>query len=656
MRNQKLPGCLQSNRISYVAAVLLAVTGITHNATAQISEERTHAYNGYDVKNYAIDKIPSRQLCVLAGTIFDPIADDNSINLLITNNFPAMIGNTFVRRRFDDIGFDERAIGVHYINNDANDIVVVASRRELNAPGETNIEILRADGSGTLQPSAIVRDPDGILDMHPMGSLAVGSDLYICGYTTRQGIAVPNYRTSKQIFVVKFDLNTNNVVASKTIEYSYPTLEYDYDMAVRMKAMSNGFIFVTGSCSGYPSAPIPNWDPLSDGYYCATLSLFLDNALNIQSDVPFSQFSGASGWPNPDRMAAGEYGNDIVEAVGPGGGYYVFGNTYGAYAPDPNPFLQFFTITYIDAQFRVPGTLRNRYRGPDFDYGWGIDVEEGNSPGWYVLSGIQTSRGGLSNPPYPTSMNSINPFLAELRPDYSGGTMTLSTNYWNTILSDEGTGDISLYSNNYYDLGGFNSHLAWSPRNTTRGFDWTNDIFLSAPVWNPDGYNKLNMKTIRTYSTGWLECPYEPASPGGIVFDAPESISGTVQLVNFVQGITLSSETEADFNPDYIVNCLGTGIFKPTGINNIESGLQSVTIAPNPAHASIAITLEGDYSKDNTFKVVLTDMTGRHIADLYQGNQAGLTTINLPVLAPGLYVVNVSSAAGKFKSQLLTIK
>jgi hypothetical protein len=253
-------------------------------------------------------------------------------------------------------------------------------------------------------------------------------------------------------------------------------------------------------------------------------------------------------------------------------------------------------------------------------------------------------------------MSSINPFLTELRPDYSGGTMTLSTNYWNTILSNEGTGDISLYSNNYYDLGGFNSHLAWSPRNTTRGFNWTNDIFLSAPVWNPDGYNKLNMKTIRTLPNGQVECPDEPASPGGVVYDAPESISGTVRLRNFVQGITLSSETEADFDPDYIANCLGTGIFKPTGINNIESGLQSVTIAPNPAHTTIAITLEGDYSKENTFKVVLTDMTGRHIADLYQGNQAGLTTINLPELAPGLYVVNVSSAAGKFKSQLLTIK
>jgi hypothetical protein len=649
---------MRSNRICYMAAAFFAVTGITQHAAAQISEERTHVYNGYDVKNYAIDKEPSRQLCVLAGTIFDPNGtEDNSINLMITDNFPGIIGNTIVDRQFDDIGYDERAIGVHYINSNTNDIVVVASRRDLNAPGETNIEILRADGSGTLQPSAIVRDPNGRLDMHPMGTLAVGSDLYICGYTTRLGTAIPNYRTSKQIFIVKFDLNTNNVVASKAIDYSYPTLQYDFDMAVRMKAMRNGLIYVTGSCSGYYTVtPPPNWDPLSDGYYCATLSLFLDNALNIRSDQPFSEFSGATGWPNPDRLARGEYGNDIVEAVGPGGGYYVFGNTYVAYPTDPNPFLQFFTITYIDPQFLVPGTLRNRYRGPDFDYGWGIDVEDGNSPGWYVLSGIQTSRGGLSNPPYPTSMSNINPFLAEIRPDYSGGTMTLSTNYWNTILSDEGTGNISLYPNNYYDLGGFNSHLAWSPRNTTRGFDWTNDIFLSAPVWNPYGYNKLNMKTIRTLPNGQVECPDEAASPGGVVYDAPESIRGAVSLTNFVQGITLSSETETDFRPDDIVNCLGTGIFKPTGINSIESGLQSVTIAPNPAHTSIAITLQGDYSKDNTFKVVLTDMTGRHIADLYQGNQAGLTTINLPVLAPGLYVVNVSSAAGKFKSQLLTIK
>lgn len=655
MDKKKLQSRMLSTSIGFTA--LLALTGVAQPSAAQITEERTHAHS-YDVKNYAIDKIATMDLCVLAGTIFDPGGtEDHSINLMITQNFPAMIGNTIVNKQYDDPGFDERAIGVHYINDDPNNIVVVASRRDLTGPiPETNIEILRTDGSGSLQPSFLVRDPNGNNDMHPMGTLAVGNDLYICGYMTAAGIAVPDYRTTKQVFVVKVDLGSNTVAGCNTWDYNYSGLEYDYDMAVRMKLLSNGNIYVTGSCSGYytGTTPPPYWDPMSAGYYCATLSLFIDANLNTVSDKPFSEFRPIyGGWPSPDVVAGGEYGNDIVEDLSTGG-YFVFGNTYVAYYSDPNPTLQFFTITYINGQTLVPGTLRNRYRGPDFDYAWGIEVEQGNSQGWFVLSGVQTSRNGFSNPPYPTTMDNINPFLAELRPTYFGGSMGLATNYWNTILSNEGTGTISLYPNNYYELGGFNSHIAWSPRNTTRGFDWTNDIFLSAPIWNPNGLNKLNMKTIRTNPIGQVECPDEEASPGGVVYDAPQSISGA-ESGFFAEENQLASVVEFDFNAD-IFECSSSGIFKPTGINTRQAGLSALTIIPNPAHEFIGITLEGDFGNDARFSILLTDMTGRHVADLYHGNQAGLKQINLPSLAKGLYLVKVQSTSGKFKSQLLTIQ
>ncbi len=658
MEHNALHGLLKGT--GYAAALLLAGT---LTVSGQTTEERTHAYRSFDVKNYAIDKIPEREFVLMAGTVFDPAGgDDNSINMMITENFPGVIGNTIVNRHFDDPGFDERAVGVHYVENKPDDIVVIASRRDLmNGTDETNIEILRMDDRGNLRNSFIVRDRNNRFDLHPMSTLLVGKDLYICGYTTPLATPVPDARTDKEIFVVRFDLGGNNVVNSQTFNYDYPGRQYDYDMATRMKLMSNGDIFVTGSCSAfYTNNPPPNWDWMSEGYYCATLSLFLDKDLNTLSDVPFSEFRPVyGGWPSPDRMTACEYGNDIVEDLG-SGGYFVFGNTYVGSYPDPNPFLQFFTITYIDPQARIPGTRRNRFRGPGFDYAWGIGVEKGNNPGWFLLNGIETDRYWQGpNPTYLTSMDNINPFLTEIRPDYSTGSLNVGCNFWSIILSTEGTGNRSTYPNNYYDLGGFNSHLAWSPRNTIRGFDWTNDIFLSSPIWNPSGYNKLNMKTIRTNPFGRMmnDCPYDyKYTLSGITYDTYESVPGDRINSDFAEAIAFS-ETETDFNPDYIVDCRGTGVFKPTGIETATTELPRFNVVPNPAHESVSIVLEGNSGEENVFEVVLTDMAGRHIANLYKGDKAGLAKIALPQLAAGSYTVSISGAkSGKLQSRLLVIQ
>ncbi len=647
------------------AALLLACSTIP--ATAQITEERTHSYRNFDMKNYAIDKVPDRAFCVMAGTIFDPAgADDNSINMLVTENFPGVIGNTITNRQFDDPNYDERAIGVHYVQGRTEDIVVVASRLDLaGGTDETNIEILRMDDQGNLSGSFIVRDRNNRIDLHALSTLLVEDDLYICGYTTDIGTPVHDYRTRKEVFVVRFNLSSNTVTNSQTFDYDYPGMEYDYDMATRMKLLDRtGYIYVTGSTSGnYVNTPPPNWDPLSAGYYCATLSLVLDRDLNTMSDVPFSEFKPIyGGWPSPDRLTAGEYGFDIVEDAG-SGGYFVFGNTYVGYHPDPNPLLQFFTITYIDQQWRVPGTLRNRFRGPNFDYAWGIGVEKGNNSGWFVLNGVETDRYWQNTSgPYswlPTSMDNINPFLTEIRPDYSTGALTVGSNYWSIILSTDGTGARFTYPNNYYDLGGFKSHIAWSPRSLTRGFDWTNDMFLSSPVWNHDGYNKLNMKTIRTNPNGRMlnDCPYDYTyTLAGVTYDTYESVDGDRTNSDFAEEVSYS-EPESDFNPNYIVDCRGTGIYKPTGIGTVNAGDYRFTISPNPAHESVAVVLEGDSGQENTFEVILTDMAGRHVANLYKGGKAGLEKIALPQLAPGSYLISVSGReSGKLQSRLLIIK
>lgn len=650
---------VNSSRHRLLAATILACSLAPGQLLAQITEQRTHAYNNYDVKNYCIDGLKNTGKQAMAGTIFNTNGD-NRINLMVTDNNPGSPGATIVNRQYDDPGFDERSVGVHFVEQD--NITIVAARTQLGGSRQTNVEILRTDGSGFLLGSFIVNDPSSMDDLHPTASLVVGSMLYVCGYATAQGIPVPSFSTSKEIFVLSFDLNSNSLVDSRRFDYSYTSSGYDFDMPMRMRLIRNNgneYIFVGGSCNGYNNS-VPGWGAPNTGFYGASLCLILQQDLTIQADKPFSRFWPVIGTPSGDTLALGEYSNDISQDPATGG-YFIFGNDYVARNSQPEPDVQINCITYVDQNFDVPATLRNRFRGPGFDYTWFVSLLPGNNAGSVILSGIQTSRdGGMPGSPYPTSMANVNPYLAEIVPTYTGGTIGVTTLSWKTILSSLGTGDPAVYANSYMKLGGFNSSIAFTPAYAMRDLSWTNDIFLSAPIWHYAGRNKLNLKLVRTDKYGALnnDCPVAGSYlPSGSVINTYSANRSNPGNTNFAM-LTQYAEPEQDFTVNAYLNCPGAFVFKTADEQSAgsEAG-NDFSIAPNPAAGQITIKL-GAGNETGNLEVMLADMTGRKVADLCQGNAAAINgrQLLLPALAPGLYQVMISRNGQRMPARKLVIR
>lgn len=632
-----------------MASGTLLISLCTQTAFAQLKEERAHSYGGYDVKNYAMDVLEGSANTILAGTVFAP-SGETSIHLMLSDN-STVPGNTFVTTRLDDPGFDERAIDAHFWRGNIDDLIIIASRRDVNG-GPMMIEVLRADGIGQVVSGNIIFDKAGE-NLHPLGTAMEGDQLYICGYTTLSGGPwIPDYRTSKEIFIVQYDLSQERVV--KSFRHDYPAVApgNDYDMATRIKILSNGNIFVTGSCNvDDPSVPL--YDSLSKGYYCGTLSLTLDAGLNIIYDKPVSAYLPVVGG-GTNIIARGEAGFDITEDP-VGNGYFIFSNTFVAEAHTPIPLMQPFHVTFVDNNMDVPAAMQNRYRGPGFDVVWGVNLVPGNIDATTILSGYQNSR-PWPNSPFPTLPSNINPFLAELKLEYNG-VIDVQALYFSTILSNEGTGDPLLYPNNFTDLGGYFSNLAWGPPNARRDLSYARGIYLSAPIWNPDGFSHLNMKMINAWEDGTVNCPIDKLQAGGDVVNAWQC-NGGVQTLDIADNARYYTEQDFSFDPDNIYECYdASGVFRPTGIASRDGIIASVTLSPNPAQDYIVATVEG-LTGDAAVSITLTDITGKQLGILYDGKATGLNEnrIKLPQLPAGLYLVVIGNKDHSIATKKLEIR
>lgn len=81
-------------------------------------------------------------------------------------------------------------------------------------------------------------------------------------------------------------------------------------------------------------------------------------------------------------------------------------------------------------------------------------------------------------------------------------------------------------------------------------------------------------------------------------------------------------------------------------------------VIPNPAHDFIQVDMQGSLDKEAVVTVTLTDITGRPVADLYNGKQAGLSNnrLALPSVVQGLYLVVVSSNNRHLKAEKINIR
>lgn len=645
---------MKRSRLLLPAALLCSLWGVP--AKAQLTESYTHEFDNYDIKHYATTLLPGKGLSLMAGTMFDPSGGrDNSIHLLLSQygggSSPATL---LVSRQFNDPSYDERAIGAHFVKQDQNDIVIVAARIDVNLINtQDEIAVIRTDGSGNLVSTVSINSLD--FNLYPLGTLEEQGMLYICGYTTRKTTSNypqhPEFQTRKQVMVLQYDLMNNVVVASRQFDYIPPGQPpiHDYDMAIRMKRLSNGNLFVTGSCNARKTG--------SRERFCGTLSLVLDNGLNIVSDKPFCSFSPPL-LATPNLRDVGENGFDIMEDPA-SGGYFIFGNMFTAessFIPHP----MFFQITYVDALMNP--LSNNRYMFHDYDYAWGINIVQGDQPQEAILSGYQSNRYGPNQNYLPTTSHNVNPFLAKynLSYDFSLGNINASPVFWSTILSDAGTGIQNLDPNSFWEQGGYFSNVAWGPITTARDGTFSKNIFFSGPIWGPKGNGKLNMKMMNTDQNGQMQfCPfYDIVLPKDHLYGAPASILlATVLQSNFTLDGFYTTETETNLHPDAILDCGNDGIYKPTAIQPSVIENEALTIMPNPAHDYIMIQA-ATQDPEAPVVVSLSDIAGKRIADIYNGKQSGLAQrkLNLPELAGGLYIVTVRSGSRLLKTQKLEVR
>jgi hypothetical protein len=273
------------------------------------------------------------------------------------------------------------------------------------------------------------------------------------------------------------------------------------------------------------------------------------------------------------------------------------------------------------------------------------------------------------------SRSNINPFMADftLSGDPASGQISYTQNYWKNYECRLGTG-VETLPNSYYLYGGSISNNAWLPAFATRrplGSFANDDIAFTAPTWNGNsGGGYLNLKFTRTNATGNIpHCPHAAnCNPTYTDIQITKSgyPSGGAYTINYVLATATHSVVVADgsssihpLDPLQELDCLLNGVFRTTDeaehtmAQNRPPANEALTIYPNPAFDEITVSLQPS-GEGVSSKIVLMDMQGRQIAQLYEGTKKDIK-LKLPPVAPGIYFLKTVQQGGNMNIQKLVI-
>lgn len=619
---------------------ILAAAGMCSTASvAQTPTQRSQIYNSFDLKHYATSQLPA-QGYAMAGTAFDfnGTVGDHALHLMLFDNND----NTTLSMMYDNTDFDERTVGVHYIN--PNDIVLVSTHAIVNnATGSSGIQIMRLDASGNPVLVRNIDEQNNSLDYWPMGSTVNNNILYVCGYTTNalSAGAAPRFTDAKSAFVLNYDLNSNTLINMRT--YDWPNAGVgtpDYDIAHRVKVLSSGNIWIGGMCNGTNNVS-------------AMMNMQLDaTSLAILQDKPIDM---PSNWIGINRFNSSfDFWEDQRSRVHG----YVLGNyCYDAGAvPGMDLHPMFFNATSVDLNTLAnTGGSINHTWASQVDYTWGNVAMKGNNNASIILSGFQSDFVALTTPQvYPTTHDNINPFLADIELEVNPTTNNLfiGANWWRTIESANGTGGQFINANSYPNLGGTISNMLWGTPNAVRNGAGT-DIILNAPLWNPNT-SRLNLKYIRTDQVGTTQCGSERFEEAFTATKVDNSANRATSVKADWKDYNGSPNVYVQ-NADAILDCSSGFFSKQTELRKNTAAI-TVSVSPNPAQSIIELHFAGTVNNTDNLRVTISDMLGRVSTVLYTGPKSGLQDkLALPQLAKGLYVIGVQHNGVQLKAVPLTI-
>jgi len=654
----------------------------------------------YDVKNYSIVPINEPIAGIsdhyaMAGTIFENTYTDNFGNPIgegihfkrvyndgtgvsCANSGSAPSASWEVGAFYKDLNFiDERCVKI--LTKDETDNIIVEQVRDANS-NQDKIKVLIIDNCGlTISFDTVLSFSNSPYNIYALDAMydQANNRLYIGGYMSYASSYYPNYpdyTTYKSMMLIMYDLSSGLCFLSpyNTAPRSGAVYNNDYDMVTRLKMLSNGNIFVTGSCNIFTAY----------GLGSGTLAMIVDPYLSPVSAFYPLAITDQTYLENTDRF---EYGFDVQET---NDGYYIFSNkfTEGTNYMGYNPLSKYIAVTYIDNKNLLFPTYTQRlhiYSGsyPNEKWAWGSKTfTSTNTPGSFVLSGLQTYGdaacfSGIIDPG-PNNTNAL-PFLSEINPIWNNSTRTLNgtVSFWNTYLTQNAT-------TSFPSLGGGLSNISWSNMFATRNDGISNDFVFIAPWKNtflPTAAMggtpslKLNYKIIRTDATGLFSNPINSTSSpvcDNAYVVCPPTIS-TVYANNdtndYKRAVTFNgiidktqgnSQIVSDFWTFSGIHCVTSDPYykQPTSTRDIIQGAVDLIIYPNPATDNITLRYSG--KNETNLNAGLYDLTGRFIKTLYNGTSAQLKLgfkVSLPNLATGVYLIKTNTG-GKESYQKIMVQ
>jgi hypothetical protein len=623
------------------------------------------------VKGYSTEMIPfTTNEAVMAGTIYDIRPTAIGTNTPPPPPHPPIYsrvhflridanGNVAASKYHKDPDFfEERAVDIAAVDP-THYLITSSIRRTDNNNGQQDegdkIRVIEVDQDGNHLSSSIISlpvGPNGDYSLHPIHTLYYDNALYICGFTATPSTLIPNwpgYGTydDKKAFVIKYSPSQGVVLRANVYDWLYIASpfpanrpKHDYDIAMRLVPMSNGNVFVTGSCNAWGG--VPSMPGYSSGTMCMEIN---KNSLYVEREQPFTAPGG--------DLGVYEYGVGMVEK---GDNLYVIGNNFTHNYTDAGTTSAEFDMTprnlwvtrveMLPTDFSVvtTGNIPDRTQLYSINNAWALQTLPAvdpnptilTDPKPFVIAGLQTNDdcNGATNIP---TVNNINPFLNELEIGWDVTTgITRTHKQWTYYRNQTGT-------TGYPEMGWGLSNIGWNPTFAARASD-IDEIHMSAPKWDPTN-NVLNLKYINAFaSTHLTECNSEtqPCAPGFYtqkVTNGELGTTHTLKLWYYPFDVQLFLNTSFDENLITFGNdpCTPGNSYKPSGINDANQILsQLVTLYPNPATNSITLA-------NATGKFVITDVTGRK---QLEGDLAGNASIDISSFANGMYLISIVDEKG----------
>ncbi len=490
---------------------------------------------------------------------------------------------------------------------------------------------------------------------------------------------------------------------------------YDYDIAMRMQWIegpnNTDNLFVTGSVNGEQNNS--NGNATYTHYRSGIMNLILDpSTLSIVQEHPYmSQGPIESEGDN-------EYGVALWEDDPTTHRYFMVGNKFkhetrsafgGAYIDpygfDPRPD----GIWVNQVSSLVLGPSGSNWRSVKGKKLWLTQIlptrnTSVRSPqiigdaSKFLVAGMQAEplATGFTDVP---SDNNVNAFIADMGLDYINPLTTdknamLSLNGvlgWPTFTTNTGTGIVGTNANNFYTLGGGLANIMWYHNFTARNYlklsspqDGMDDIVLVAPKMMDHVYKSthpkygtsdryLGIKHIHVgaenYDYGYWDGVFGGFCGRENKSDVTMNAENVTTLSPCVVGSLTLNTRDISVAVDTLellhnVPCAYEGGSEPsykTGTTSVAAKRNVVSatkVYPNPANDEVSIDIAKEIADDAAVKVVLTNIHGQVISELYNGNTKGTAgkKMKLPQVATGLYIIHVYSNNTMIHQQKLSIQ